>query len=119
MSLKIRFMQSVPVFSLSQGPKAVVKKCAHQVNPDVSLAEFYVVGYRQRRVLEELTSGNYSRLCADILFSRSTGYYIIQVLHSRNTFTHSDAELSPMFILLHGLVEIYERQPRRFTCRAA
>ena len=36
----------------------------------MSLAEFYVVGYRQRRVLEVLTSGNYSRLCADILFSR-------------------------------------------------
>ena len=49
------------------------------VSPDVSLAEFYVVGYRQRRVLEVLTSGNYSRLCADILFSRSMGYYIIQV----------------------------------------
>ena len=45
----------------------------------MSLAEFYVVGYRQRRVLEVLTSGNYSRLCADILFSRSMGYYIIQV----------------------------------------
>ena len=42
-------------------------------------SEFYVVGYRQRRVLEVLTSGNYSRLCADILFSRSMGYYIIQV----------------------------------------
>ena len=26
-----------------------------------------------------LTSGNYSRLCADILFARSMGYYIIQV----------------------------------------
>ena len=38
-----------------------------------------MVGYRQRRVLEVLTSGNYSRLCADILFSRSMGYYIIQV----------------------------------------
>ena len=41
-----------------------------EVSPDVSLAEFYVVGFRQRRVLEVLTSGNYSRLCADILFSR-------------------------------------------------
>ena len=47
----------------------------------MSLAEFYVVGYRQRFELEELTSGNYSRLCADILFSRSMGYYIIQVGH--------------------------------------
>ena len=50
-----------------------------EVSPDVALTEFYVVGYRQRRVLEVLTSGNYSRLCADIQFSRSTGYYIIQV----------------------------------------
>ena len=51
------------------------------MDPGVSLAEFYVVGYRQRFELEELTSGNYSRLCADILFSRSMGYYIIQVGH--------------------------------------
>ena len=66
-----------------------------QVSPDVSSPpEFFVVGYRQRRVLEVLlssdlhsalplqvlTSGNYSRLCADILFKRSTGYYIIQVV---------------------------------------
>ena len=54
---------------------------AGQVDPGVSLAEFYVVGYRQRFELEELTSGNYSRLCADILLSRSMGYYIIQVGH--------------------------------------
>ena len=52
---------------------------SHQVDPEVSLTEFYVVGYRQRRVLEVLTSGNYSRLCVDILFSRSMGYYLIQV----------------------------------------
>ena len=76
----------------------------NSISSEVSLAEFYVVGYRQRRVLEVLTSGNYSRLCADILFSRqeilrsgailelqkyvvkpecvvgrSMGYYIIQV----------------------------------------
>ena len=50
-----------------------------EVNPDVSLTEFHVIGYRQRRVLINLTSGNYSRLCADILFGRSMGYYIIQV----------------------------------------
>ena len=43
------------------------------------MSEFYVVGYRERRVIEKLTSGNYSRLCADILFGRSMGYYIIQV----------------------------------------
>ena len=50
-----------------------------EMNPDVSLAEFYVVGYKQRRVLEVLTSGNYSRLCMDIMFTRSMGYYLIQV----------------------------------------
>ena len=49
------------------------------MNPEVSLAEFYVVGYRQRRVLEMLTSGNYSRLCMDIMFTRSMGYWLIQV----------------------------------------
>ena len=49
------------------------------MSPDVSMSEFYVVGYRERRVIEKLTSGNYSRLCADILFGRSMGYYIIQV----------------------------------------
>ena len=58
------------------------------MSPEVSLAEFYVVGYRQRRVLEELTSGNYSRLCADILFSRSMGYYIIQVIRDYNILSH-------------------------------
>ena len=50
-----------------------------EMNPDVSLAEFYVLGYKQRRVLEILTSGNYSRLCMDIMFTRSMGYYLIQV----------------------------------------
>ena len=50
-----------------------------KMNPEVSLAEFYVVGYRQRRVLEMLTSGNYSRLCMDIMFTRSMGYWLIQV----------------------------------------
>ena len=50
-----------------------------EMNPEVSLAEFYVVGYRQRRVLEILTSGNYSRLCMDIMLTRSMGYYLIQV----------------------------------------
>ena len=55
-----------------------------QVDPRVGLSEFYVQGYRQRWELEQLTSGNYSRLCADILFSRSMGYYIIQV--SENLF---------------------------------
>lgn len=59
-----------------------------QVDPGVGLSEFYVQGYRQRWELEQLTSGNYSRLCADILFRRSMGYYIIQVSsyhHHHNT----------------------------------
>ena len=50
-----------------------------EMNPEVSLAEFHVVGYRKRRVLEVLTSGNYSRLCVDIMFGRDMGYYLIQV----------------------------------------
>jgi hypothetical protein len=33
----------------------------YQVSQDVSLPEFFVVGYRQRRVLFPLSSGNYSR----------------------------------------------------------
>ena len=59
----------------------------------MSLAEFYVVGYRQRRVLEVLTSGNYSRLCADILFSRSMGYYIIQVSSVIRSTHNSDGQV--------------------------
>ncbi len=35
--------------------------CDPQVSQDVSLPEFFVVGYRQRRVLFPLSSGNYSR----------------------------------------------------------
>merc|ERR1712016_470424 len=53
-----------------------------EMNPTVSLAEFHVVGYRQRRVLEVLTSGNYSRLCADILFSRQEYDYQLQLWSS-------------------------------------
>ena len=55
------------------------------MSPTVSLAEFYVVGYREREEVEVLTSGNYSRICADILFSRSVGYYVIQVCKITNT----------------------------------
>ena len=60
-----------------------------EVSPDVSLAEFYVVGYRQRRVLEVLTSGNYSRLCADILFSRQE--YLVTLYHQAGQFTRQCA----------------------------
>ena len=71
-----------------------------QVDPDVSLAEFYVVGYRQRRVLEVLTSGNYSRLCADILFSRSMGYYLIQVSDAWN-------DLFGILLSIPSLIQVY------------
>ena len=57
-----------------------------EMNPEVSLAEFHVVGYRKRRVLEVLTSGNYSRLCVDIMFGRDMGYYLIQVLFDIQPF---------------------------------
>ena len=61
------------VYFWNDGVKSV------EVSPDVPWQNFHVVGYRQRRVLEVLTSGNYSRLCADILFGRSMGYHVIQV----------------------------------------
>ena len=34
---------------------------------------------RQRLVEVSLSSGNYSRLLADVIFTRSMGYYMIQV----------------------------------------
>merc|ERR1711892_197698 len=50
-----------------------------QMSPDVSLPQFLVVGHRQRLVEVSLSSGNYSRLLADVQFARSMGYYMIQV----------------------------------------
>ena len=50
-----------------------------QMSPDVSLPQFVVVGHRQRLVEVSLSSGNYSRLLADVQFARSMGYYMIQV----------------------------------------
>ena len=35
---------------------------------------------RQRLVEVSLSSGNYSRLLADVIFTRSMGYYMIQVI---------------------------------------
>ena len=51
-----------------------------QMSPDVSLPQFLVVGHRQRLVEVSLSSGNYSRLLADVQFARSMGYYMIQVI---------------------------------------
>ena len=69
-----------------------------KMSPDVELPQFNVLGHRQRlvevaithsqcnicnvAVKVSLSSGNYSRLLADIIFTRSMGYYMIQV--SRN-----------------------------------
>jgi len=50
-----------------------------QMSPDVSLPQFNVLGHRQRIVEASLSSGNYSRLLADVQFDRAIGYYVIQV----------------------------------------
>jgi glycine receptor alpha-3 len=50
-----------------------------QMSSDVSLPQFNVLGHRQRIIEASLSSGNYSRLLADVHFVRSMGYYIIQV----------------------------------------
>lgn len=50
-----------------------------QVSPDVSTAEFSVVGHRQRLVEASLSSGNYSRLLMDIQFRRAYETYITQI----------------------------------------
>merc|ERR1712013_644278 len=50
-----------------------------QMSPDVSLPQFDVLGHRQRIVEASLSSGNYSRLLADVQFDRALGYYVIQV----------------------------------------
>ena len=53
-----------------------------QMSPDVQLPQFIVLGHRQRFIEVSLTSGNYSRLLADVQFIRSMGYYMIQVSES-------------------------------------
>merc|ERR1719483_1696637 len=50
-----------------------------QMSPDVELPQFLVLGHKQRLVEVSLSSGNYSRLLADVIFTRSMGYYMIQV----------------------------------------
>merc|ERR1719282_985433 len=60
-------------FRWEDGPKSV------QMSPDVSLPQFNVLGHRQRIIEASLSSGNYSRLLADIQFDRAIGYYVIQV----------------------------------------
>ena len=50
-----------------------------KMSPDVALPQFLVLGHRQRLIEVSLSSGNYSRLLADVQFTRSMGYYMIQV----------------------------------------
>lgn len=45
----------------------------------MSLPQFKVVGFRQRAFEISLLTGNYSRLACEIQFSRSMGYYLIQI----------------------------------------
>ena len=56
------------------------------MSPDVALPQFNILGHRQRIVEASLSSGNYSRLLADVQFDRALGYYVIQVSFSTNTF---------------------------------
>merc|ERR1719427_1876391 len=60
-------------FRWEDGEKSV------QMSPDVSLPQFNVLGHRQRIVEASLSSGNYSRLLADVQFDRALGPYVIQV----------------------------------------
>ena len=60
-------------YQWNDGPKSV------QMSPDVALPQFLVLGHRQRFLEVSLSSGNYSRLLADVQFIRSMGYYMIQV----------------------------------------
>ena len=50
-----------------------------QLSKDLTLPQFKVLGHRQRLIEVSLTSGNYSRLLADVVFTRDMGYYLIQV----------------------------------------
>ena len=43
-----------------------------QMSPDVSLPQFVVIGHRQRQIEVSLSSGNYSRLLADVQFTRQS-----------------------------------------------
>merc|ERR1719410_2128925 len=60
-------------FRWEDGEKSV------QMSPDVALPQFNILGHRQRIVEASLSSGNYSRLLADVQFDRALGYYLIQI----------------------------------------
>ena len=60
-----------------------------QMSPDVALPQFLVLGHRQRFIEVSLSSGNYSRLLADVQFIRSMGYYMIQVGFFNLSWSHN------------------------------
>lgn len=49
------------------------------LSDSLSLPQFKVVGHRQLEKVIELSTGNYSRLIAEIQFARSLGFYLIQI----------------------------------------
>jgi len=67
------FTMSDVKFRWNEGNHSVV------LSPDVSLPEFNVLGHRQRTIEASLSSGNYSRLLADLAFKRAIGSYKVQV----------------------------------------
>ena len=50
-----------------------------KMDKHIQLPQFVLLGHRQRIIEASLSSGNYSRLLMDVQFTRSMGYYIIQV----------------------------------------
>lgn len=49
------------------------------LSDSLSLPQFRVVGHRQQDKIIDLSTGNYSRLVCQIQFSRSLGFYLIQI----------------------------------------
>ena len=49
------------------------------LSADLSLPQFQDMGHRQKDNISALSTGNYSRLIADIQFSRALGFYLIQI----------------------------------------
>ena len=73
-------------FRWEDGEKSV------QMSPDVALPQFNILGHRQRIVEASLSSGNYSRLLADVQFDRALGYYVIQVSPDPHNVPHCQAD---------------------------
>lgn len=61
-------------YKWKQGPNSVGLSYGIITQP-----QFRIIGYRQKEIDINLTTGNYSRLACDFLFERSLGYYIMQI----------------------------------------